>query len=931
MKLKRLSAALCAAVLLCTNAAFAAPEENSETYADEYITGIETLGIEPTDETDNSENPELSVELFAETQIFDGGTGTAEDPFLISNADQLILINDLNTFSFKLVNDIELTTWSTIEELKGRFDGNGHTINGLSKCFVKKNSGIIKNAGFITSSNGVTDSVAVVNTNVGTIENCFVQGIVSVSGTYAAAGFVFNNSGTIENCYFDGNVISAGGSAVGFVMYNNYSGVGKITNCYFKGEVSALKGNAYGFVFYARYNNSYNGKITNCYSVAALSGTYKYGFGYYNSGYVSSCYYNRQTSGCYDTDFASPTYTLAMKMAATYTGWDFDNVWKTDADINDGYPYLIALSNSSSSSPAPTSTPAPTPSSGDSVNITGVTLDKSDAGITIGETLKLTATVLPVNATNKSVTWRSTNANVAGVSETGLVTGISEGTAQIYATAAGDSSRYAVCNITVAAQKIPVTGIELSSDSFGNPFEVNIGKTLILSPTIKPSNTTNKDIKWTSSDNDIAVVENGTVTGIAEGTVTITATTVDGGYSASCQVKVIKSTVYVTGISLNAEQMVVNVNETKQLTAAVTPVDATDKGIMFKSNNNSIATVSEDGKITGIAPGTTLIQAISDTASGRFIAFCTVTVPKPVVEVTSIKLDKSSLEIIEGKTIQLKAVIKPSNATYKNVTWSVSDESIATVSQDGYVTAHGVGEAVVSATSANGKIVNCNITVLSSDTPAQLKAEDATVKAGKQIPVTISIASNPGISTFQFDLKYDNTKVYPVSYAKSDTFNNVSVTTPLDSQSFKEKNSVRFVCATNDSKNTDNDGDLMTVIFKTLDSADYGESIIEIVPSALTNQNYESVNFEKNDCTMNITDYTIGDVNCDDVVDLKDSMILKQYIAGFDVTLTPQGKKAAVSIYPDDGDNVETSEPTLNDVQHLFRYLADWQVELGKK
>ena len=65
-------------------------------------------------------------------------------------------------------------------------------------------------------------------------------------------------------------------------------------------------------------------------------------------------------------------------------------------------------------------------------------------------------------------------------------------------------------------------------------------------------------------------------------------------------------------------------------------------------------------------------------------------------------------------------------------------------------------------------------------------------------------------------------------------------------------------------------------------------------------------------------------------MDLKDSMILGQYIAGFGTVLTPPGKKAAVSIYPDKDDDVNTSEPSLNDFQHLIRYLSDWQVELGK-
>ena len=128
----------------------------------------------------------------------------------------------------------------------------------------------------------------------------------------------------------------------------------------------------------------------------------------------------------------------------------------------------------------------------------------------------------------------------------------------------------------------------------------------------------------------------------------------------------------------------------------------------------------------------------------------------------------------------------------------------------------------------------------------------------------------------------------------------------------------------------DTDGDLITVVFKTLENVEYGDYTIGIVPSGFTNEFYDAVNLVSNDCTLSITDYTIGDVNNDDVVDLKDSMILGQYIAGFGTELTPQGKKAAVSIYPDKDDDVNTPEPSLNDFQHLIRYLSDWQVELGK-
>ena len=1028
MILRKIIAAVCAGSMLCgSSAALAA-------YDGEALPAAENEAVE--------EYAEAELDIAAETKVFEGGTGTEEDPFLVSTPEQLELMHDFSDCSFTLLNNIEITgKWDDLT-FSGVFDGNNCkiTCESFTKGFIKTNKGTIKNLAVTGKASG-EDACLLVGYNYGTIENCYAEG--EVSGSYDSAGFVYYNesSGVIKNCYARTNV--SGSYSAGFVYDNN--------------------GN--------------NGSISNCYWVGTASRGMTY-----SSYTMSNCYYDKQVSSKESTEGGTiPKNTLAMKMQATYQNWDFDTVWGIDSEINDGYPYLQSFEGASSSvtiglnrsaavmsvggsleltadvkgndsgrtvswSSSDTSVATVsaegvvtaksigkavitaavgaakakceievvdnavavtgltldntelelvigekaaikatvTPSNAtnktltwqnlnpetvsfnsstgevtavaegtariravtndggytadceiqvynNSIKVTSVTLDRVETGIGIGEQVKLRATVLPENATNKSIRWSSLNQAVATVSNDGAVTGISEGTTQIYATSASDSACYAICRITVARQKIPVTGIEFSDNLFGTPFEVNIGKAMTFSPTIKPGNATNKDIRWTSSDEGIATVTNGKVKGVAEGTAMITATTVDGGYSASVTVKVTKPTVYVTGIALNTEQMTVDVKTSKKLVAAITPLDATDQTVSFKSNNNAIANVTAEGTVTGVSPGTTLIQAISDTSAGRYIAFCTVTVPKPVIEVTSIKLDKGSLEVVEGKTVPLKAVIKPANATYKNITWSESDSSIVTVDQNGAVTARGVGDAVVSATAANGVHVECAVKVLSSDTPAQLKVEDTTAKAGKQVPVTVSIASNPGISTFNFDLTYDNTKMYPVSYTKGAALDNVNVVTPLGSLTFEDKSSVRFLCSTADSRNMDTDGDLITVMFQTRSGVEYGDYTIGITPIAFTDQNYEAINLREDNCTLRITDYIIGDVNNDDAVDMKDSMILGQYIAGFGVTLSPQGKKAAIAIYPDNNDDKENAEPTINDFQHLFRYLADWQVELGRK
>ena len=963
--------------------------------------------------------------------VFNGGTGTEEDPFLISTSEQLILLNDFPSYSFKLTNEIEVASWEPVDIFSGIFDGGGYGIRGLTKTFILTNEGTIKNCyieGNVTTTKtsynyGDSNSYAAgfVYTNKGTIENCYIEGSVTTTDSLYvyAAGFVYTNSGIIKNCYTTENVTAT--SATSDAYFNNayaagfvYTNSGIIENCYTKGNVTTTSDDASYSVGFVHINT---GTIESCYSASIITSNtsrngdkYKYGFIRKNdSGSIKNCYYDRQVSGCTDTTGGSePKNTLALKMKATYTYWDFDSVWGLDSDINDGYPYLLSESekiivenitlDKTSGTLLIGDTVKLTPdiigvntdkikltwSSSDtniasvseglviaktvgkavitvscgkqsaeynltvsdgSIKITDFKLDQSEISLNINDTLKLNAIITPEDATNKNVKWSSGNPKVAEVSADGTVKAVSAGSTKISAVSEENPEYKAECKVTVSVQKIAVTGITLDVNG---SFNLGVGDNVSLTAAVMPSNATNKTIEWTSSNPKAATVVNGVVTGVANGTSTITAITADGGFKAAVTVNVgsggstnpsnpsnpsktpdPSNSSGTNGIALDETDITITVKTRKTLKTLLVPSNADD--IKFESTNNAVATVSSTGVVTGISPGNAVIKAIAETDSGRYVAFCTVKVVKAVVDVTSIKFDKGNLSLVQGKTVPLKAIIKPADATYKDIVWTTADESVASVSQDGYVTAVGVGETVISATmkNNNSKYVNCAVTVLSSDTPAQLTVEDATVKAGKDITITVSIASNPGISTFNFDLKYDSEKLYPISYTKGSALSNVNIITPLGSQSYENRDSVRFLCMTSDSTDMDTDGELVTVVFRIRAGIEYGNETIEIIPSGFVNQFSENVKLQQNDCTLTITDYTIGDVNNDDKIDLKDSMLLAQYIAGFDVELSEQGKKAAIAIYPDNDE--DNPEPSLNDFQHLFRYLSDWQVELGKK
>ena len=163
------------------------------------------------------------------------------------------------------------------------------------------------------------------------------------------------------------------------------------------------------------------------------------------------------------------------------------------------------------------------------VSVTGVTLDKSALSLTPGKSETLTATVAPNDATNQNVTWSSNNSDVATVTD-GKVTAVKAGTATITVTTA-DGNKTASCNVTVTQ---PVTGVTLDKSELS----LFPGESETLTATVAPNDATNQAVTWKSSNDDVATVTDGKVIAVKAGTATITVTTEDGGYTASCKVTV---------------------------------------------------------------------------------------------------------------------------------------------------------------------------------------------------------------------------------------------------------------------------------------------------------------------------------------------------------------------------------------------------------
>ena len=171
------------------------------------------------------------------------------------------------------------------------------------------------------------------------------------------------------------------------------------------------------------------------------------------------------------------------------------------------------------------------------ISVTGVSLNQSALTLTEGDTVQLTATVEPANATNKGVTWSSDDETVATVDTDGNITAVSAGTATITVTTA-DGNKTAACAVTVNADTVPVTGVTLSQTQ-ASLYSNRTPNTLTLTATVAPDDATNKAVTWISSNSTVATVDaNGVVTAVAPGTATITVTTTDGSFTATCTVTV---------------------------------------------------------------------------------------------------------------------------------------------------------------------------------------------------------------------------------------------------------------------------------------------------------------------------------------------------------------------------------------------------------
>ena len=346
------------------------------------------------------------------------------------------------------------------------------------------------------------------------------------------------------------------------------------------------------------------------------------------------------------------------------------------------------------------------------VSAIGLTLDRTSLDLCTGEKFRLSASFTPDDAPTRNLAWSSSNDAVVSVSQDGEVTAVAEGTATV-TVATEDGELMAECKVTV---RIPVQSVSLDKTTLQLP----IGEKYLFTATIVPENATNSKMTWTSSDDAVvSVSQDGEVTAVAEGKATVTVTTEDGGKTAECVVEAIY--VPVESVTLDYTELELDFETTFRLTATIHPENATNKNVNWSCNNYMVASVDQNGTIKTLSPHPMFNPAIITvtTEDGNKRAQCVLNVVDKGEPVKSISLDKSSVELKEGEEVTLKATILPNNATNKSISWSSSDNSVATV-KDGRVYAITAGSAIITATTAaGGNTATCSVTVLPGTYPVE--------------------------------------------------------------------------------------------------------------------------------------------------------------------------------------------------------------------
>jgi uncharacterized protein YjdB len=345
------------------------------------------------------------------------------------------------------------------------------------------------------------------------------------------------------------------------------------------------------------------------------------------------------------------------------------------------------------------------------------------------------------------VSWSTSDSSVATVDQGGIVHAVKPGKTVITVKSV-DGGYTASCDVDVSA--LVIKSITL------NPSVISTvpGSMLTIQASIDPSNATDKTVLWKSSDPSVATVATGVVNALSVGSAVITASNSDGTVKAACAVTV--NPVSVTSIDITESSVNMYVGDTHTLSASILPADATDATITWTSSDSTVASVSSSGKITALKKGAATVTAKAN--GGSCSDTCSVTVSAVPVSGISITDPSGSLVIPAQTGYQIVWSVSPSNAGDTSVSWLSGDNSVATVSDSGYVTGVTQGNAIITVKTNDGGFT-AYIAVTVQSVPV----------TGITIPSHLTIKTGSGANTIVPNITPSNATNQTLTWSSSNT------------------------------------------------------------------------------------------------------------------------------------------------------------------
>ena len=389
-----------------------------------------------------------------------------------------------------------------------------------------------------------------------------------------------------------------------------------------------------------------------------------------------------------------------------------------------------------------------TPETPKDVKVQQITLTPSASSVVVGESLQITAKVLPENATNATLKWNITPENILKpTAASGQFTAQQVGEALVRAEAADGSGITAECKVVVKPHLVQAISLNATQK------ELIIGDAFSLTATAMPENATNRNVIWILVSGDaISLSNTGVIQAKKVGVALVRAEAADGsGITAEC--KVVVKPRLVQSISLNATQKALIIGDSFSLEATLSPENATNRNVIWKLVSGDAISLSNTGIVQAKKVGEALVRAEAVDGSG-ITAECKVVVKPRTVQ--SISLNATQKNLVIGDSFSLTATAMPENATKRNVVWKLVSGDAISLSADGVIQAKKVGAALVRAEAVDGSGVSAECKVVVKPRLVQaisLKLEKDTVAVGEHFTVTADVLpKNATNSTLQWSV-----------------------------------------------------------------------------------------------------------------------------------------------------------------------------------